>query len=373
MSDTDDSTPAVWDPTARGGAGGWVRRGTTARADVPDPARGPSGPAGRGAATAPLPRVPGQAEEPEPTLARPHPTAAPGDGAPSPEQTYRPTSGQTRPPGYVRPRHPRPAPGQPGDAEPRPPVAAEPPAADDRRRLRPALLLLAGVVVVALVGGFAVRGLGGGPAKQPGALAPAPSVTAPGAGATAPPATAGATSTASTGPGTPPSGNPSASAPGGGGDGGDGRAEATAVDQLLGLSSSAGQQMTDAVAQVSQCQNSASVTAAQAALTQAAAARRAMVTRLAALDVSQVAGGAPAVQVLGRAWSESATADTDYARWAGAMAKGGCTADSAPQDSDYADAETQSGLATTDKNAFIDVWTPIAMQYGLPTRTADAI
>lgn len=370
MSDADDSTPAVWDPTARGGAGGWVRRGATA--DVPEPARGPSGPPAEaapgdstdsGAAdggeqrpTALLPRVPGQAEEPEPTLVRPQ-----------------------QPSGYARPPYRRPTPGQPlGGGPEAAPVAAEP-AAADRRRLSP-LLVLAGVVVAALVGGFAVRALDGGTANHPSALASAPPVTAPSTAASTPSATAtaGAASAAPGGPGASASGGPSGSpsgspSTGAGAGGGNGQAEATAVDQLLEQSSSSLQQVTDAVAQVSQCQASGSVAAAQATLSQAAASRQALVTRLTALDVSQLQGGAQAVQVLARAWTESATADTDYARWAGAMAKGGCTPDNAPQNADYADAGTQSGLATDDRNTFIDLWTPIAMQYGLPTRTADAI
>jgi len=430
VSDADDSTPAVWDPTARGGAGGWVRHRRTARADVPEPSREPSpeqptqpqgnppaAPAGTPdaadeAPTALLPRVPEQPEQPDPTLVRPYlptfgkeadagadpgragdpmaglplfrpepgsgsgsgsapgsaPGSEPGYGAEPQEQTRQLRPVAPPPPGYApytRPSPGRPSPGQPGGGyqPPGPPEAAPVP---ERRRMNPLLLVLAAVVVVVLVGVLAVRAMSGS-TKSPGAATPAPPVSTP---AGAPAATGGSPAAPGTGTGTGPSASASASASTGSGSA---QSEAAAVDQLLGQSSSSRQQVIDAVAQVSQCSDPASVAAAQTALTQAAASRQALVTRLGALDMSQVQGGAQAVQVLSKAWSESATADSDYAAWAGAMSHGGCSPNSAQPDSDYADAGTQSGDATNDKNTFIDLWTPIAMQYGLPTRTADAI
>ena len=436
MSDTDDSTPAVWDPAARGGAGGWVRRpragqGQAAEptAEVPRPAAG-EGAGGAGseagsgsgsgadeAATALLPRVPEQQpEQSETALVRPYlpnpatvpdPTErvrpvqdlgglplfrpAPGDGA-SQQQTqdqqaqYQQTQHQQAhdqrtqplypgaappppgypPAGYARPPYPRPTPGAP--AAPEPPV---PPAAPQRRRTNPLLLVLAVVVAAALVGVVAVLALSS-PAKHPSAQSSTPPAAST-SGAPAPPvgaspsaSTAPSGSATSTSPSASASANPSASSTAG-------RSQAAAVDQLLAESSSSRQQVIDAVAQVSQCNDPGSVAAAQTALNQAAASRQSLVTQLDALDVSQVSGGAQAVQVLSRAWSESATADSDYAHWAGAMTGNGCTPGNAPQNADYSNAANQSGLATTDKNTFIDLWTPIAMQYGLPTRTADAI
>jgi len=156
---------------------------------------------------------------------------------------------------------------------------------------------------------------------------------------------------------------------------GNGQTEAAAVDRLLGQSADSRQQVVDAVDAVQQCSSPSAVTAAQAALTQAAGNRRSMVSQLTALDISQVQGGAAAVQVLAKAWTESAAADNAYADWAGAMAlpSGGCTPGNAPLTSAFNTGQAQSGLASADKSSFVDLWTPIAMQYGLPTRTADAI
>ena len=417
MSDTDDSTPAVWDPAARGGAGGWVRRPRPGQGGGPEPTVAAVAGQADEDPTALLPRVPEQQPEQQPetqpntALVRPylpHPAAVPDpapareldptkdlDGRPlfrpSPghgaerEQTAREQTAQEQtqplypgavpppPPGYppagdARPPYTRPSPGRPVGAEPLPPVPAPAP---ERRRVSPALLLLIVVLAAAIVGVVGVLVLGG-PAKHPAAQDSTPPVS-PTAAAPAPPA--GASTAASTTPsGGGDSTSPSATASSSNGVGtGDGKSEATAVDQLLAESSSSRQQVVDAVAQVSQCNDSASVAAAQTTLNQAAASRQSLVTRLDALNVSQVPGGAQAVRILSRAWTESATADTDYALWAGAMTGNGCTPNNAPQNADYGNAVTQSGLATTDKNTFIDQWTPIAMQYGLPTRTADAI
>ncbi|MGW2525332.1 hypothetical protein ACWC09_52115 [Streptomyces sp. NPDC001617] len=145
------------------------------------------------------------------------------------------------------------------------------------------------------------------------------------------------------------------------------------MDQLLGQAASSRQQVVNAATAVDQCTDSRSVSSAQSALARAARDRRSLVTQLGSLDVSQVQGGGVATQTLSRAWSESAAADTAYARWAGAMANGGCTPGSAPHTADWDNGTTQSRKAAADKNAFVVAWTPIALQYNLPTRTADAI
>jgi hypothetical protein len=429
VADMDDSTPAVWDPAAREGAGGWVRRREPARPSVPEPAperppwpgptpgwtpageqteqphdataaatdgvanpdvNGVGGVGGVGGVdreepTALLPRVP----EPTPAegdlrypaggplaglpLFRPDPAAPAAETQPMPQQRastappppgYPPagaSSGYPQP-GYQQPDYAPPAYPYPQSA---PAEAAEAAGAPERRLSTP-LLVLAVIVAAALLGGLAVWGLGlGSSSKHTAARGATPKVGASAGGSTAP----GSGGTSGSGPGSgsaAPSGSASAGA-------GGGQAEASAVDQLLAQSSSSRQQVIDAVAAVAQCTSPAAVAAAQTTLTQAATARQALVTQLGGLSMAQVPGGAAAVQVLSKAWTESAAADTDYAAWAGDLADGGCTAGNAPQNSDFENGGTQSGLATTDKNTFIDLWTPIAMQYGLPTRTADAI
>ncbi|QMU75682.1 hypothetical protein GXW83_07955 [Streptacidiphilus sp. PB12-B1b] len=388
MSDTEDSTPAVWDPSARDGAGGWVRRRDPARPGVPAPSPAPApspsaeqpsssesagGPVGGGdeEPTALLPRIP---EPPRvrpylsasPSLPTPPPAAGPHEPAGGGLPLFRPDPAQPiqavqpqRPPLYPQPGgYPYPQPG------PGPVQAAEEPG----RRISRPLLVAAVIVAAALLGGVAVWALGpSGSSGHPAASGSRPPVGA---------ATGSAPAQGSPGaPGGAPGGGSGSAAPSGSANAspGGGQAEAAAVDQLLAQSSSSRQQVVDAVAAAAQCATPADVSAAQTALTQAASARQALVSRLDALDVTQVPGGAAAVQVLAKAWTESAAADTAYAAWAGDLAASGCTPGNAPQNADYANGGTQSGLATTDKNTFIDLWTPIAMQYGLPTRTADAI
>jgi hypothetical protein len=426
VSDKGDSTPAVWDPAARDGAGGWVKgRPGHPRRDLPEPSGEPFRPAAGGAdgaddsdrlagaggvdglagaggadgsdrlagadgaagtdglagaggdqsPTARLPRVPQQLPEQSGAVGEPWPGATEARTQPLSRVAAAPPPPGYPPTGYARPPYARPTPGQPYVPEPPPSHPAADPAAPQRRRISPALLVLAVVVAAVLVALVGVLALGG-KAKTPTAQAAPPQASTPAAApvGTAP-ASAPATGTATgagagtgTGAGTGGTADPSPTAAVG-----DGKSQATAVDQLLGGSSSANQQVTDAVAEVSQCDDPASVAAARTTLEQAAASRSALVAQLRALNVSQVQGGAQAVQVLVGAWSASAAADTDYALWARAMSGGGCTADNAPPNADYDNAGTESQSASTDKDSFIDLWTPIAMQYGLPTRTADAI
>ncbi|MFF7631944.1 hypothetical protein ACFZB9_02145 [Kitasatospora sp. NPDC008050] len=105
MTDQGDMTPAVWDPTARGGEGGWVRR--------PAPGTRPTGPAAPVPAAGPYP---GQGAT-GPGAAGP---GATGPGAPGPGATaLPPVSGRFGPP-----MAPPPAPGAVGDQGP--PLVARP-------------------------------------------------------------------------------------------------------------------------------------------------------------------------------------------------------------------------------------------------------
>ncbi|MEY9969334.1 hypothetical protein ABIA33_007422 [Streptacidiphilus sp. MAP12-16] len=151
------------------------------------------------------------------------------------------------------------------------------------------------------------------------------------------------------------------------------QAQAAAVDQLLGQAANSRQQVENAVTAVEQCADSPSVSSAQSVLIRAALDRQSLVAELGSLNVSQLQGGAPAMLTLSRAWSESAAADSAYARWAGAMADGRCTAGSSPHTADWDEGLAESGKASADKNAFVVAWDPIAVRYNLPTRSADAI
>ena len=390
MSDTNDNTPAVWDPSARDGAGGWVRR-RAEPADAAD-AAAPAAPAGSAdeQPTALLPLVSDQPDAAdtwsgaatEPFTVRPHPQyGAPGYDAPPtvplppvdppPMPLFRPDTAPATPfPGTApAPRYGPPSvppQGMPqGVPQGVPQQWQQQPEEQPARRGGPSRRLLLAVVAALVVVGvvWALSRSGSATGARAGATV---SPTGPAAGA-APSVSAANSTTPSA------SASPSTSASASASAGADGQAEAAAVDKLLAASVGYRQQVVDAVSAVQQCTDSGSVTAAQSSLSQAASERQTMVTQLAALDVSQIQGGAAAVQTLSRAWTESATADTDYASWAGMMAAGGCTPGNAPDTTDYDNAQAQSASATTDKNSFVVLWTPIAMQYGLPTRTADAI
>ncbi|MFD0330755.1 hypothetical protein ACFQZC_27595 [Streptacidiphilus monticola] len=145
------------------------------------------------------------------------------------------------------------------------------------------------------------------------------------------------------------------------------------MDALLGRSANSRQQVINAVSAVEQCVDANTVTAAQSALNQAAADRRALVQQASSLDVSQLPDGEQVVGQLTKAWTESANADASFAKWAGAMAAGGCTPGHAPHTGDYDQGVADSSSATADKKSFVLRWNQIANQYGLQSRTADAL
>jgi hypothetical protein len=239
---------------------------------------------------------------------------------------------------------------------PQPGTPEETPGGGGRGR-RP-LIVAAVVVLAAALGVGAVYAFsnsgsassGGHPAAAGStAGAPAPSGTAPAAsGAGSAPASA------------------SASASGGG------AAQASALNGLLDESMSSHQQVVDAVAAAQQCTSAASVTSAAAQLDSAAQARRQLVAKLDALDLSQVPGAPAAAAKLRQGWQHSAAADSAYAAWARAEANS-CHANATPQNADYQTAVSDSGSATSDKKSFVLSWNQIAAQYGLPSRTWDGI
>jgi hypothetical protein len=97
----------------------------------------------------------------------------------------------------------------------------------------------------------------------------------------------------------------------------------------------------------------------------AAAARQHLLSQLASLPGRSALSG-QMLQALTGAWRASATADRNLARWARDELSQGCT------HNDQADPNLQAaagpdGRATTGKKAFVNLWNPMAAQYGLPT------
>jgi hypothetical protein len=103
----------------------------------------------------------------------------------------------------------------------------------------------------------------------------------------------------------------------------------------------------------------------------AATSRQNLLSQLANLPDSS-ALPASMLQSLTSAWQASMQADQDYAQWAQDEASQGCVPND-HSDSNYQAAGVPDGQATTDKQAFVSSWDPIATQYGLTTYQWDQL
>ncbi|WP_030258852.1 MULTISPECIES: hypothetical protein [Streptomyces] len=434
MTDQQNTAPAVWDPTARGGAGGWVRGpqhpagaapapeaaaapqppvSPQAPADPrPGPVSPPPGPGAVGDQGPPLGARPYLATAPGydpptapfPRTAAPQPPAAPPTASPFPahaspqQQTapYQAPQPQTAPyqaaqeqdHGY--PLQPPAAPPQPPyaaqpqppyGAPPQPPYAAQPgypadyPTAyededdEDRpaNRRTPLLIGFALLLVLAVGGGLLFAARGGG--DKGGQAAPAPTA-APATGVGNPPPAPAPTGTDPT-PSAPasPTGAPSPTATGAGPNA---QSQAQALDGLLSEGENAKAPIGNAVAKVSSCPSKADIESSAQVFDNGANQRAALLTKLAQLSVTDVPGGADAVNSLKSAWQLSADIDKAYATWARAVAAQGCSG-RAPTTQDKKHADELNPQATQAKTDFMTKWNPIANSYGLTPRTQDRI
>ncbi|WP_405004377.1 hypothetical protein OHV13_08505 [Kitasatospora purpeofusca] len=426
MTDQQNTAPAVWDPTARGGAGGWVRgpqQPTTPGAPptAPPAAPGPppgspagpppqAGPYGEDAPTAFIPQpVPPRPDAPgafpprsTPQQQAPYGPPRPAQQPPYPPQAQpRPGYGQApygapgRPPydpaqqGYAQPGHPRPEyaqPEHPGNdypgneypqheyAGPDYPTGYE--AADDDEgpgnRRAPLLIAFALLFVLALGGGilWAVKDKGSG-TDQAGPATPSATGTGGTSGSGNPqpaPAPTGAAPTP-TAPdpaaSTGPSPSPTAA-------GANAPAQAKALDELLTQGESAKAPIGNAVAKVNSCPTKPDIESAAQVFDSGAKQRDQLLGKLAQLSVTDLPGGPDAVQSLKSAWQLSADIDRAYATWARTVASQGCSG-SAPNTADKKRADELNPQATQAKKDFVTKWKAIADQFGLTPRTQDRI
>ncbi|MFI9275202.1 hypothetical protein ACIGXM_31490 [Kitasatospora sp. NPDC052896] len=325
--------PAVWDPTAAGGAGGWVR------------------PARPGAGTA--------AEPEQSTARRPSPPAAP-PLPPPPVPGHRPMPAAPPAPEY----HPAP----PASVPPPPATAPAPPARPpgDTPGPRPGsrrnpLLIGAGLLLAVGVGAGGVLALQhgsgtAGSARPPLNAAPPPTVASP-------PATTGATSG---GAGTTPS--PSA-VPSGGAPGPNAQAEAQALNDLL-TGAAPPTSISNTVAQVASCPAKPIIDGDVQVFTSDVTRLAPLLGKLSKLDLNDLPGGAAAAQYLSTAWQQAGDADTSYASWARSVS--GCSG-MAPTTTDKQNADTSSELATQNKQQFVTWWGQLAPTYGLQSPSTDRI
>ncbi|WP_431679979.1 hypothetical protein [Kitasatospora sp. KL5] len=142
------------------------------------------------------------------------------------------------------------------------------------------------------------------------------------------------------------------------------KGQAKALSDLLGTASASRQAVVGAVAAVGKCEK---LPESQAALTDAAAQRQGLLTKLGALKTDKLTGGAELSSQLQKAWQASANADTEYAAWAGDAAAG-CDPATVKNNPHLKSATEASGTATGAKEKASTLWNAIAAQAGLPTK-----
>ncbi|MFD9067108.1 hypothetical protein ACFVZ3_36930 [Kitasatospora purpeofusca] len=432
MTDQQNTAPAVWDPTARGGAGGWVRGpqqpatpGAPPTAPPAAPGPPPGSPAGPPQSAGPYDEDAPTAYIPQPVPPRPDaPGAFPPRSAPQQQAPYGPPRPAQQPP-YPPQAQPRPGYGQPAPygqapygAPGRPPYDAAQPghaqpghaqpehpghgyggteypqqeyprheyagpdyptgyedADEDERpgnRRAPLLIAFALLFVLALGGGilWAVKDKGTG-TDQAGTATPSATATGDTSGSGNPqpaPAPTGA-APSPTAPDPATSTGPSASPTGAGANA---PTQAKALDELLTQGESAKAPIGNAVAKVNSCPTKPDIESAAQVFDSGAKQRDQLLAKLAQLSVTDLPGGPDAVQSLKSAWQLSADIDRAYATWARTVASQGCSG-SAPNTADKKRADELNPQATQAKKDFVTKWKAIADQFGLTPRTQDRI
>ncbi|BFV59537.1 hypothetical protein KCMC57_up46410 [Kitasatospora sp. CMC57] len=391
MTEQDNTAPAVWDPTARGGAGGWVRPAANRPAAPAQQQQQPQPPReDPGTEIFPLapPQPPQQGYQP------PQPGAVGDHGPPLGARPYLPQPGQAAPPppfsppptGYGFPPTAPPGGFPGGFAGPQPPQFQQPqpqqqtgsfpgyqqqapqhpypeyeelPQHEPRRRVP--LLVAIGVVLLVVVGvgvAWAVRN-----DEPSGQAAPGPAVSS---GA---PQAAPAQST----PAAPPSAGTSPSPSAGSSNGPQAAAQAKALDELLTRGEGAKAPIGNAVAKVNSCPGKPEIAGAVEVFETGATQRDQLVAELAKLDFADLPAGAEAVALLKTAWQTSGDIDRAYAAWARTVGSQGCSNGSAPGGADLKRANELNPQATQAKKDFVAKWNSLASTFGLTARTWDRI
>ena len=121
-----------------------------------------------------------------------------------------------------------------------------------------------------------------------------------------------------------------------------------------------------AISNVQNCSEKPSTAAAT--IQQAITTRQGILQGLQTVSVSGLPNGTQLVSALTTAMQNSLNADNDYHAWMADVASSGSScATNASQNPNYADALTADGAATTSKEAFVNLWNPMAPTYGQPT------
>lgn len=144
--------------------------------------------------------------------------------------------------------------------------------------------------------------------------------------------------------------------------------QAAAVDQLLGSSAAAREALQGAVEQVRGCTDlSGAVASIRAVVDQ----RVGEYNQASALSTAALASGAIVKSDLITALRDSLAADREYLTWAQQELNSGCTPDA--QSSAYNAAYQADQRADASKDAFIQVWNPVAARYGVQQKSPASI
>lgn len=144
--------------------------------------------------------------------------------------------------------------------------------------------------------------------------------------------------------------------------------QAAAVSNLLGSSGATRRTLEVAVGEVRNCGRlPRAVDQMQRVVNQRSLEYR----RASALSLTALANGAAVKSDLLAALRNSLNADRDYLAWARQERAGGCKP--ASQSAAYNAAFSADSQAGTSKEAFVQVWNPVATKYGMPQESAGDI
>ena len=140
------------------------------------------------------------------------------------------------------------------------------------------------------------------------------------------------------------------------------------MNDLLSSSAATRKAMQGAVSQASDCTDlSSAVSQIQNAVNQ----RSTEYNQASAMSTSALADGALMKTDLTAALRNSLDADKDYLAWAQRQLKLGCAP--AAQSSAYSAANNADMQANAAKEAFVQVWNPVAARYGIPQESPGGI
>ena len=143
------------------------------------------------------------------------------------------------------------------------------------------------------------------------------------------------------------------------------QSQASALENLLDSSAASRQTLTTAVRDAGRCQN---IGEAVSAISQVASQRAGEYAKASALDTGLLPNGSALKSDLNSALRYSVLADKDFLSWAQQFQEANCATSAAATDA-YNHGVTASGDAVDAKDAFVQLWNPIASSHGYPTRS----